>query len=186
MAQALSDWTVSEILRSNEQQKAIGAPGMTDRQVSAAVSGALEADYTAEMNQAKSLRDYQLAVSTQQQEMQYKYYDVKAQERAAQAKATMEGIGGLAKGVATFAGTKPGEAVMNKVGGYLAEKFGSTTSPKEAFQTGLGEEIGPVAGVTGVGEAARPTAGGKRASPDKKLLGRAGGLIMEPCPKGDG
>ena len=146
LAQAISDWTVSQIIGSDEQQKALGTPGMTPQQVSSAVYGAESADYTAAMTQANQMRQYQMYTSAEQQEMAFKYANMSQQKRQADKASSMEGM----KGVGQLAG----QLLTSKgVQGAIGKGWSALTAGDEAAST-VGE-----AGVaiTQVGTEAAPT-----------------------------
>jgi hypothetical protein len=162
-AQAISDWTVSEILRRQGQEKALGAPGMTERQVGAAVSGALDADYRSSMQQAQSLRQYQLATETQNKELEFRREALATQTGLAEEqmqKANLKDIGQLAvTGLANYdkigEGLKTAGGAISKGISYLrsagvTDTVGSTTS---GMSIGAGD-LGATASGMSVGSAA--------------------------------
>lgn len=175
-APALSPtWTISEILRQNEQRRALGQTGLTQPQVEAGIQGALEATYQGAMAQARSAREAELA----QQKIDMEEKAIKAQQtgsmigtaiQAPMSAAVTYGMGkqlgwwGAGKGAA---GAAAGPATTTTTPGVAnALPFSSYTGAATA---------GGAAGAAGVG-AGTATALTPEAIATAADMGVAGGL----------
>jgi hypothetical protein len=110
MAQAIdSEWAVSELLRQNEQRRALGQAGMSDEQVAAGVSGALEAQYKDSMAMAQQTMAYTSQQQAIDKELGYRKWETTEEMKASESagKGQLIGtIGGAAlgsKGLANLA-----------------------------------------------------------------------------------
>jgi hypothetical protein len=125
MAQAISDWTVSDIIRQNEQRRALGQAGMTDSQVGGAVAGALEEQY----RDAMSMAQQTTAARIQEETSEYQT-NAHLQEALLQKKSAQQG------GTKQLIGTIAGQAIQSsdkiisgaeKVGGWLKDAMSPST-----------------------------------------------------------
>ncbi len=161
---ALNNWTISEILRQNEQKRALGQTGLSAPQVEAGIQGALEGTYSNAMSSAKALRETDVQkkeLALREEALGIQEKGIKSQEKAGMVSTAIQAplTAGVVYGVGKSAGWWGGKPAVDVAGKAMEIGTGAGVSTGEAVGIGAvgaagGYTAAQLAGVSALGSEA--------------------------------